>query len=869
MSSKEGKKLQFLKSIERPTKIKKTGIPLLVTFPYPYMNGKLHLGHLFTISKVEFFSRFAELHNFDVLFPFSFHCTGMPICASAQRLKENDFSVISSLKSMGITEVEKFTDPLHWVNTFPKFAKESLIKFNANITWDRSFVTTEYNKLYDTFIRWQFSKLSQLGLLSFGKRYTVYCTKTKQPCLDHDRLKGEGVLPKRVDLLKVLVNIKEGKIGLFLPYQMKNDSDFFRLFYNKKSKLVLVCTDFFFIVEEDVFNNLIHQVSDIKKIRDIQWDEIDLPKEEREFNLIVIGENVKTDSSDFKNHFSVKNESLSEESLLIDEMINNKQFFTLNQTENLISYFKTESEIISRSNTVCVVALLDQWFIDYSKIDWKVKAHRCLDNLITHKETKILLKDGMDWIGKWAFSRSFGIGTSFNEYVIDSLSDSTIYMSFYTFYHLLSDDLFGNTSFKVEEWMFDYIFKNVLSDELILEEKEIFCDCLSEKLKNLNLESKKKKCLKCTLDLCRSLLNNTYPVYLRVSGKDLIRNHLLFFILNHVALFKEEFWPKRIETNGHLLLNSNKMSKSTGNFLTVDDVISKFGESSTRMCLAMCGDTNEDADFMEVTANSTVLKLYSFIESVKEYFAQKESDLSTELSLEEKWLLENINRNIHETNLAYRNFVFRDVIKFGFHEMLNSYEKFLVLGGKKDSLVVKKLYESIVIILYPIIPSVSFYLNENFINTQFNWPEVKLTNEYIPAFEYLKKIQKRLTKLKNKSKVKIVIGKEFSEWKQKILSLCGKKEVKENDLLLDRTEVPQKNVDEETKQKFISVLEEYGIDQKIGMPFCVSVYLKGIDSFDEMDILIRNKRLLESACKCEVDVCYGESEPYDPKFIFE
>ena len=29
----------------------------LVTFPYPYMNGKLHLGHAFSLTKAEFSAR--------------------------------------------------------------------------------------------------------------------------------------------------------------------------------------------------------------------------------------------------------------------------------------------------------------------------------------------------------------------------------------------------------------------------------------------------------------------------------------------------------------------------------------------------------------------------------------------------------------------------------------------------------------------------------------------------------------------------------------------------------------------------------------------------------------------------------------------
>lgn len=57
------------------------------TFPYPYMNGRLHLGHAFTVTKAEFQARYQRLLGKNVLFPFAFHCTGMPIPACADKLK--------------------------------------------------------------------------------------------------------------------------------------------------------------------------------------------------------------------------------------------------------------------------------------------------------------------------------------------------------------------------------------------------------------------------------------------------------------------------------------------------------------------------------------------------------------------------------------------------------------------------------------------------------------------------------------------------------------------------------------------------------------------------------------------------------------
>lgn len=51
------------------------------------------------------------------------------------------------------------------------------------------------------------------------------------------------------------------------------------------------------------------------------------------------------------------------------------------------------------------------------------------------------------WLNQWACSRSFGLGTRLPwdpQYLVESLSDSTIYMAFYTVAHLLQQgDMYG------------------------------------------------------------------------------------------------------------------------------------------------------------------------------------------------------------------------------------------------------------------------------------------------------------------------------------------------------------------------------------------------------------------------------------------
>jgi leucyl-tRNA synthetase len=81
-----------------------------------------------------------------------------------------------------------------------------------------------------------------------------------------------------------------------------------------------------------------------------------------------------------------------------------------------------------------------------------LRAHRrrCLAALETYgDEPRRAFEHTLGWLRQWACSRSFGLGTRLPwdaQYLIESLSDSTIYMAFYTVAHLLlGGDMYGET----------------------------------------------------------------------------------------------------------------------------------------------------------------------------------------------------------------------------------------------------------------------------------------------------------------------------------------------------------------------------------------------------------------------------------------
>ncbi len=97
----------------------------------------------------------------------------------------------------------EFADPLAWLKYFPGENANDLITFGLKSDWRRTFITTDVNPYYDSFIRWQFNKLRAYQKIAFGKRAAIYSPLDGQPCADHDRASGEQAQPQEYTLIKM------------------------------------------------------------------------------------------------------------------------------------------------------------------------------------------------------------------------------------------------------------------------------------------------------------------------------------------------------------------------------------------------------------------------------------------------------------------------------------------------------------------------------------------------------------------------------------------------------------------------------------------------------------------------------------------
>jgi leucyl-tRNA synthetase len=174
------------------------------------------------------------------------------------------------------------------------------------------------------------------------------------------------------------------------------------------------------------------------------------------------------------------------------------------------------------------------------------------------------------------------------------------------------------------------------------------------------------------LSQLRSEFTYWYPVDLRTSGRDLVKNHLAFWMYNHTAIFPEALWPKAVRTNGHLKLNGEKMSKQTGNFLTLKECTFKYSADAMRLVLAEAGDSNEDANFNESDADKRILWLtteLNWVESIISGAASAATINGPVERLVDRIFENKIRKCVNAATAAYEAANYNKAVVAGFFEM--------------------------------------------------------------------------------------------------------------------------------------------------------------------------------------------------------
>ena len=325
-----------------------------------------------------------------------------------------------------------------------------------------------------------------------------------------------------------------------------------------------------------------------------------------------------------------------------DEIINN----LLKSKKVDVMYDFSEKPVICRCGTESVVRILeDQWFLKYSDEEWKRITYNCLaQEQIVPGEVRANFEYYIGWLEDWACSRRIGLGTKLpwdNQWLIEPLSDSTIYMAYYAIAKYMEkidpDDL--NDSF---------------FDDVFLDAQKYSGDINTELLKDIKSE-----------------FNYWYPLDWRLSAKDLVGNHLSFHIFHHSAIFPEYKWPNGIVVFGMGLLEGNKMSSSKGNVILLNDAIETHGADVVRLFLMASAEPWQDFDWRENELKGIKKRLdwfSEFLDKVEEIYGSKIDLESYELPMIIKrsinaWFISQINMHVRNATLALEGFQTRKALQ--------------------------------------------------------------------------------------------------------------------------------------------------------------------------------------------------------------
>ena len=743
---------------------------VFVTFPYPYMNGPLHVGHAFTASRVDAYARFRRMQGFNVLWPWAWHWTGQPLLGASQRVAKGDQEYIRVLREMdGVPELElqKFVDPLYMAQYYTNEGRLAAKRIGFSVDWRREFTTVL--PTYQKFIEWQYANLREKGYVTKGTHPVVWCPKDKSPTGDHDRQVGEGVTPEEYVLIKykldektflpaatfrpetifgvtnmwinpdgdyveAVVNgenwivseeaagkLKEQERSVEVKRVFKGKELIGKTFENPVTKLRFPILPGWFVDAKQatgvVYSVPAHAPYDWLALKDLQEKpevlkdfgvDAEMVKAIKPISLIkvegygdypaveIVAQMGIKDQHDPKAddatkalykkefHGGVLKENCGVYAGKAVREVKDMLIRDFKKAGVADSMYDLPEPVMCRCMTPCIVKVLsDQWFLNYSDAKWKAKAKEVVSQMQIYPESATQwFLTVIDWLREWACARTTGFGTPLpwgKGWIIETLSDSTVYMAFYTINKHIRQQ--GIKPEVLTREVFDYIFLGK-GDPAELSRAGLSAEVLKEMHEEFLY---------------------WYPLDLRVSAKELVPNHLTFCIFHHAALFPPEHWPRAMGVNGMLMIEGKQMHKSKGNFITMKGAVERYGADATRCGLLLGAEGMDDPDWRADNVKDVQSKLEGLFDFACDILLNAKS---AEDSALERWLLSKLQQRIGEVTRALEELKTRTALQVALFEIWNDFRWYIQRKGKADASALREAVMVWLRLLAPFAPYV-------------------------------------------------------------------------------------------------------------------------------------------------------------------
>jgi len=696
-----------------------------ITVAYPYPNSPQHIGHGRTYTLADVHARYYRMQGYNVLFPMGFHYTGTPVLGMARRIQNGEKEILDGLRNVyHVPEdaIKTFVEPIKIADYFHEEIKSGMIEMGYSIDWRREFTTIVPG--YQKFIEWQITTLKENGKIIQGSHPVGWCPKDQNPVSQHDTM---GDVEPKIDDKNFLVKFSFGKF--IFPITTLRPETIFGItnlwvnpntiykkltvdgekwivseecahkleFFEKQitingdiagSEIIgkyakthdgrdipILPADF---VEPGMGTGLVmsvpgHAPKDYQALMDLKAKNHELAVKIEPISIISTEGYGKFPAQEICEKLGVSNQSdekLEEatKELYLKEFTDGKLNERCGDFNNEKVQFGREkvrawlaennhlekfpvlenSPVHCRCGTECVVKILNnQWFLNYGDEEWKEQARDCFDEMnVLPSNIRTEFKEVIDWLHERACARQQGLGTKLpwdKDWIVESLSDSVIYMAYYTISRFVNDGTVQPDNLTRE--FFDYILLNKGDVKLAASSSKLSEDIIT---------------------IMKKEFQYFYPVDSRHSGRDLVQNHLSFFVLNHVAIFERKLWPQEIVVNGSVMMDGAKMSKSMGNIIPLRTAIREHGADPIRLAIISSAELLQDADFnME-----SVIGIQSKLESLLEECKNLKNEPISELQAEDKWILSKMQSMIGTVTESVEKMRLRE----GLHDILFTFE---------------------------------------------------------------------------------------------------------------------------------------------------------------------------------------------------